>query len=230
MITTRHGCRVALVEDHALFAESLEIALSMEGHDVRRVRLPEAARSASSLLKRILRVEPRIVLLDLDLGQHGNAAPLIEPLSRAGVAVMVVTGSADRARWGECLRLGARKVLGKQTPLDDILVTIRRLRDGLPVMAPPERHELVDHWHAHRLELKRTRGRLDHLTHRESEVLAHLMDGRDVREIARIGVVSESTVRTQVKSILAKLEVSSQLAAVSVAYHAGWRLARLSTR
>jgi len=35
--------------------------------------------------------------------------------------------------------------------------------------------------------------------------------------------VSEATVRTQVKSILAKLEVSSQLAAVGLAYQVGWR-------
>ena len=47
------------------------------------------------------------------------------------------------------------------------------------------------------------------------------MRGRSVREIASIGVVSEATVRTQVKSILAKLEVSSQLAAVGLAHRMG---------
>lgn len=224
MIAARQGCRVALVEDHALFAESMEIALSMDGHDVRRIRLPESGRNVSSLLSRILRTEPQIVLLDLDLGPHGNAVPLIEPLTRSGTSVVVVTGSLDRVRWGECVRLGARKVLGKQVPLEEIRITIRRLRDGLPVMTPHERHDLVDEWRAHGRELQRARGRLDHLTHRESEVLAHLMEGRDVREIARIGVVSEATVRTQVKSILSKLEVSSQLAAVSIAHLAGWRL------
>ena len=43
-----------------------------------------------------------------------------------------------------------------------------------------------------------------------------------MREIATSSVVSEATVRTQVKSILAKLQVSSQLAAVGLANHAGW--------
>ena len=65
--------------------------------------------------------------------------------------------------------------------------------------------------------------RLDLLTTREREVLAHLMLGRTVREIAARSVVSEATVRTQVKSILAKLEVTSQLAAVGLAHHVGWR-------
>jgi two-component system nitrate/nitrite response regulator NarL len=36
-------------------------------------------------------------------------------------------------------------------------------------------------------------------------------------------VVSEATLRTQVKSILAKLEVTSQLAAVAVAHQAQWQ-------
>ena len=54
------------------------------------------------------------------------------------------------------------------------------------------------------------------------EVLGALMRGAPVREIARTSVVSEATVRTQVKSILAKLEMSSQLAAVGAAYKVGW--------
>jgi DNA-binding NarL/FixJ family response regulator len=43
-----------------------------------------------------------------------------------------------------------------------------------------------------------------------------------VREVAQEAFVSEATVRTHVKSILAKLGVSSQLAAVALARDAGW--------
>ena len=57
---------------------------------------------------------------------------------------------------------------------------------------------------------------------REAEVLGQLMDGRQVRQIAETSVVSEATVRTQVKSILSKLEVTSQIGAVGLAHHAGW--------
>lgn len=211
-----------MIEDHSLFAESLEIALEMEGHDVRRILLPEGGRSVNTLLPIILRSHPQVALLDLDLGTYGNGVRLVEPLTRAGVQVVIVTASIDRARWGECLRHGARKVLPKSSPLNDILATIRRITEGLPVISREEREELLKHWHQQLHETQVMRNRLEHLTHRESEVLAHLMDGRAVREIARMGVVSEATVRTQVKSILSKLEVSSQLAAVGVAHHVGW--------
>lgn len=222
MIGTRTGTRVAVVEDHSLFAESLEIALGMEGHDVRRIILPEGGRSVSTLLPIILRARPRVVLLDLDLGTHGNGVRLVEPLSKEGINVVIVTATIDRGRWGECLRYGARKVLAKSAPLNDILATIRKINEGLPVITREERDELLDHWHRQLQETKEIRNRLEHLTHREGEVLAHLMDGRAVREIARMSVVSEATVRTQVKSILSKMEVSSQLAAVGAAHHVGW--------
>ena len=135
----------------------------------------------------------------------------------------MVTGSTDRARWGDAIRAGARKVLSKSQPLRDILATVRRITAGLPVMDREEREELLAEWTRHAVEPQGLRERLDQLTIRESEVLGHLMKGRAVREIAGLSVVSEATVRTQVKSILAKLEVSSQLAAVGMAHEIGWR-------
>ncbi|QIX28601.1 response regulator transcription factor [Nocardioides sp. JQ2195] len=194
----------------------------MEGHDVRRIVLPEGGRSVHTLLPIIMRAKPRVALLDLDLGTYGNGGRLVEPLTLAGVNVVVVTSSIDRGRWGECVRYGARKILPKSSPLNDILATIRRITEGLPVMTQDEREELLKHWHAQVQEIQLIRSRLENLTHRESQVLAQLMDGRAVREIARMSVVSEATVRTQVKSILSKLEVSSQLAAVGCAHHVGW--------
>ena len=65
--------------------------------------------------------------------------------------------------------------------------------------------------------------RLSLLTPREGAVLGHLMKGHTVREIAIHSYVSEATVRTQVKSILSKLQVSSQIAAVGLAHRVGWR-------
>ena len=54
-------------------------------------------------------------------------------------------------------------------------------------------------------------------------MLGHLTHGRSVREIARADVVSEATVRTQVKAILTKLGVGTQLAAVCIAREAEWQ-------
>ncbi len=215
--------RVLIVEDHRLFAETVDLALTVEGYDVRRIEVPADPGSPGTLVATIVKQQAQVVLLDLDLGLFGDGERLIEPLSRSGANVVVITGSTDRARWGDAVRCGARKVLSKSQPLRDILATVRRIVAGLPVMDREEREELVSEWTRHRFEAQGFRERLELLTIRESEVLGHLMKGRAVREIAGLSVVSEATVRTQVKSILAKLEVSSQLAAVGMANEIGWR-------
>src|SRR6478609_207202 len=220
--SARAQMRILIVEDHMLFAESLELVLSVEGYDVRRIDVPDNANSPGTLLSSLVRLRPRIVLLDLDLGRFGDGVRLIAPLAKAGINVVVVTASSDRGRWGEAIRYGARTVLSKAQPLSNILATVRRINEGLPVLTHEEREDLLRTWHQQRSELQELLTRLSLLTARESQVLGRLMQGRTVHDIAVLSVVSEATVRTQVKSILAKLEVSSQLAAVGLAHQVGW--------
>jgi DNA-binding CsgD family transcriptional regulator len=66
------------------------------------------------------------------------------------------------------------------------------------------------------------RSPFDILSRREKFVLSQLMDGQNADSIARASIVSISTVRSQIKSILQKLGVNSQLAAVSLARQASW--------
>ena len=216
--------RLVIVEDHVLLAEALEMTLTGEGFDVRRIDLGlEEAISTALLLSTILRARPQVVLLDLDLGIGGDGVRLIAPLARARVHVVVVTASTDRGRWGQCIRHGARVVLSKNHPLRDVVTTVRRVQQGFAVMTTAQRDELLRAFFEQRRVADELATRLERLTRREQQVLDHLIEGRTVREIAELAVVAEATVRTQVKSILAKLEVSSQLAAVGCALKARWR-------
>ena len=65
-------------------------------------------------------------------------------------------------------------------------------------------------------------GCFDRLSARERQVLSALMRGETARDISRQSFVSLPTVRSQIRSILIKLGVSSQLAAVVLAYRSGW--------
>jgi two-component system nitrate/nitrite response regulator NarL len=214
--------RVLIVEDHALFAESLEIALRLEAFDVRRLDLASLGGTPSALASAALRVRARVALVDLDLGPYGDGLVLIETLGAAGSDVVVVTACADRAQWGACVQRGARKVLSKNGPLQEMLTTVHRLIQGLPTMTRDERDDLLGQWRRARTEDASRHERLARLTRREKEILTELVAGNGVHDIATGDVVSEATVRSQVKSILGKLEVSSQLAAVGLAHRLGW--------
>jgi two-component system nitrate/nitrite response regulator NarL len=212
--------RITIVEDHVLFAEALDVALTLEGHLVQRVSIEDHQPRGTGLFEAIIRTRPRVVLLDLNLGAL-NGSSVVQPLTAAGVAVVVVTASPDQARWGEVLSFGARTVLPKSAPLNTILASIRLIAKGRRILPRAERDRLLAHFHEQRGRVMDGRARLDTLSQREQEILDHLTNGETVREIARTSFVSEATVRTQVKSILAKLGVSSQLAAVSMAVRAG---------
>ena len=211
---------VTLFEDHNLFAEALAIVLSTHGHDAPLVDLPDDVGSVDSLIGLLLATSPDVVLLDLDLGLSGVAIEVIDGLLGEEIPVVVLTGSVDHARWGEYVYHGVEQVVPKNAQLEDLLATLRRIEEGLPPIHPEDHLALIDTWRSERAARREARDRLTTLTSRERQVLDHLAGGRNVDEIARIDAVSPTTVRTQVKSILAKLEVSSQLGAVAIAHRA----------
>ena len=221
MMRGQSPIRTVIVEEKLLFAEALDIALSREGLDVTRVT-PGLYRSTSTLLTAILRLRPTIALVDVDLDDTGLGRRLVTPLCRSGVAVVAMTATADDARWGQCLRHGARAVLPMTCTMRDVVTTVRLVSAGRPAIERPERERLVADYHREKAAIQVLRRSLDQLTNRERVVLGHLRDGLTVSEIAAYSCVSESTVRTQVKSILAKLGVTSQVAAVGAAHRAGW--------
>jgi DNA-binding NarL/FixJ family response regulator len=70
--------------------------------------------------------------------------------------------------------------------------------------------------------MEAAKGGFDRLSARERQVLSALMRGETARDISRESFVSLPTVRSQIRSILIKLGVSSQLGAVVLAYRSGW--------
>ena len=176
--------RVAVLDDHELVAESLEIALSVHGYDVRRIRVPDSGSAPAELVTVVRRIRPQVLLLDLDLGGFGDGTCLIGPLSRAGVRVVVLTGSTDHARWGAALAAGAWTVVPKSRGLNQVISVVRRVNEGIATLDLAERDRLVATWQQRLAEHSGDEERLGRLTAREAEVLGDLMRGMQVREIA----------------------------------------------
>jgi DNA-binding NarL/FixJ family response regulator len=210
---------VMIVDDHTLLVDSLSTVLSMQG--VSTVR-PELS-SAAAVHEGARATSPDLVLLDLDLGGAiGAGEDLIDQLTADGHRVVVVSGSRDAARLGSCLARGAHGVLSKALPVAALVDHVMTAARGEPVMAESQRLQLIA---AHRSSVSRERDRkalFNLLSEREKAVLGALVEGDSVGRIAASAVVSEATVRTQVRSILAKLGVNTQLEAVAIAGRHGW--------
>lgn len=216
--------RVTIIDRHTLFVDALALVLEGEGFIVRKIDTWHPEASIATILAKGLASAPHLVLLGESLGRHGDGTRLVSPLAAAGATVVLLVETDDSARWGLALQHGARGVLHKACCVHDALALVTRVRDGLSLISPDERQRLIQAAAEHQDELRTITERLARLTRCEREVLAALMDGAEAREIARANVVAEATVRGQIKSILSKLEVSSQISAVGAAHKVGWHL------
>jgi DNA-binding NarL/FixJ family response regulator len=105
----------------------------------------------------------------------------------------------------------------KAKPFDVLLQTVLTAAVGEPVMSEAERQKWLMRHYSHLAQERDLTQRLDRLSPREREVLELLAQGHRAAEIAEHFVVSMPTVRTQIRAILTKLQVNSQLEAVALA-------------
>jgi DNA-binding NarL/FixJ family response regulator len=123
----------------------------------------------------------------------------------------------------EAVRAGASGFLLKDAPPEDLVAAIRIVANGDAIVAPSVTRRLLDRF-ATRLPSVREeappRG-LAMLTERELEVLRHVARGLSNAEIARQLVVSETTIKTHVGNLLAKLGLRDRVQAVVFAYEVG---------
>jgi two-component system, NarL family, nitrate/nitrite response regulator NarL len=209
---------VAIVEDHRLLAEVLRSQLAAHRIDADIV----TADSSAALLTQLLDLRPDLVLLDLDLGAAGAGERLVGPLHAAGSRVVVVSGTDDMARVADALDEGAFGYCPKTVPFETL---IEKVRAALHAERPLDEvlHRQLRAELARREAERRARWEpFERLTDRERHTLIALSRGKSVRDIARSWVVSEATVRTHVRAVLAKLDAPSQLAAVAAALSTGW--------
>ncbi len=209
---------VVLVDDHPLLATAFRLQLQAAGHDVELVD----PGSRDHLIDDVVAHRADLVVLDLGLPFDGGGLSLVEPLVGAGVRVAILTGESDRSLWARCSAAGAEVILGKDEPLDTLIEAIGRLLHGLPVR-PHQRAELAELYRVYRAERERRRAGFEDLSKRERQILAGLVAGRGPNQLAECDFVSVQTIRTQIKSVLRKLDVNSQLEAVARATACGWR-------
>jgi two-component system, NarL family, nitrate/nitrite response regulator NarL len=211
---------VLIVEDHALLTEVLALAMRLQGFEEVHTAPPDDT-SPETVLALAAEVRPEVVLLDLHLGGR-LGIPMIGPLIDGGARVLILTGSQDRDLLAECLEAGAAGLFDKSQPFDNLMSIISDAAIGLTVLKPSAREELLAELRGRRRDERDRQALFESLSRREREVLMALVDGRSAEDIAASLGVSVATVRTHIQSVLRKLGVNSQLAAVALARRSGW--------
>jgi two-component system nitrate/nitrite response regulator NarL len=212
--------RVLVVDDHQLVVIGLELALRARDWTVQSASGPDAA----TVVAQAHEFRPDCVLLDLHLGEEmGSGVNLIAPLSETGAAVVMLTAETDVFLLASCIEAGAEGWIGKDAFLDRVVASIEEVMAGRPLIGRAAREAMLDDLRVRRDGLTRALSPFERLTPRERSVLSCLAEGMSADEIATTHYVSLATVRSQVRAVLQKLGVRSQLAAVAMVNRAGWK-------
>lgn len=209
--TPSRPIRVMVVDDHAMVRRGLATFLKVFDD----LQLAGEAESGEAAIQLCAEVRPDVILMDMILPTMDGATVTRAIRQRfPQVQVIALTSFKEGDLIKNALEAGALGYLLKDVSADDLALAIRAAHAGRATLSPDVTQVIV---HAAGQPPKPG---LD-LTERERVVLALMVEGLNNTQIAGRLVVSPSTIKSHVSSILAKLGVSSRTEAVTLALRHG---------
>lgn len=195
-------CRIIVADDHPLFREAM-------ARTVQRV-LPEALLEEAGDLQQVLELAsqgeaPDTLILDLRFPGLTGIDRLVDLRQQLRSTTLIVVSMVDEPSLIELVMAsGVDGFIGKSIAPDEIGAAILAIREG---------EVLVKYAPSGLLPNLGSDAELEHLTHRQHEVLRLIAQGKTNKEIARALDISPFTVRIHVSSLLKALNVTSRTAA-----------------
>jgi len=195
-------CRIIVADDHPLFREAM-------ARTVQRV-LPDALLEEAGDLQQVLELAsqgeaPDTLILDLRFPGLTGIGRLVDLRQQLRSTTLIVVSMVDEPSLIELVMAsGVDGFIGKSIAPDEIGAAILAIREG---------ELLVKYAPSGLLPNLGSDAELEHLTHRQHEVLRLIAQGKTNKEIARALDISPFTVRIHVSSLLKALNVTSRTAA-----------------
>jgi DNA-binding NarL/FixJ family response regulator len=209
--------RVLIADDQELVRDGFRLILQASG-----VEIAGEARDGREAVYLARRRAPDVVLMDIRMpGMNGLEATreLAGPEVTDPIAVLILTTFDLDEYVLEALRAGASGFLLKDAGRDQLVEAVRAVARGDALIAPSVTRRLIERFVERKLAPVPPEA--DELTPRELEVLRLIARGRSNAELAHDLVISETTAKTHVARILAKLRVRDRVQIVVFAYEHG---------
>ena len=212
--------RILLVDDQAMVRTGLRMILEAQDD----FEIAGEAGDGHEAVDAVLRLRPDVTLMDIRMPRLDGVAATREITRIAGSSTrVIVLTTFDLDEYVvDALHAGASGFLLKDAPAEVLLDGIRAVARGDALLAPSITRRLIDRFVAATPRLDaRVESDLATLTERERDVFVLVARGLSNDEIAARLHLSDSTIKTHVSSILAKLHLRDRVQAVVLAYEAG---------
>jgi len=207
--------RVVIADDQRMVREGLQLMLSLVGG----LEVVAITADGDEAVAAVAAHDPDVVLMDLRMPRCDGVSATGQVRARyPRTQVVVLTTFADDAEVLAALRAGARGYITKDAGAQEVARAIRRVAEGDADLDPGVQRrllELLPHYVQTEVTLR------DGLTDRETDVLRLIAAGLSNAEIAAQLVISESTVKTHVNHVFAKIDARDRAQAVAYAFRAG---------
>jgi DNA-binding NarL/FixJ family response regulator len=210
--------RVLIVDDDDLMRAGLRGVLSSD----ETIEVVGEASDGRDAVYRTRLLGPDVVLMDVrmpDLDGISATRVLLDAFPEVKV-VILTTFEQDDYIFG-ALSAGASGFLLKRTRPEELVAAVHTIAAGDSLLSPSVTSRVIERMAVHPGPDAASDARLEELTPREREVLEQMARGLSNAEIADALVIEESTVKTHVKRVIAKLDVRDRVQAVIFAHEAG---------
>jgi len=196
--------RIVIIDDHPLFREGVARTLNEEPG----IQVIGAGASAAEAVQLTQRLQPDVLLLDIDIPGHGlTVIPAV--IGQLSTRIMILTASSDEDYVITALKAGAHGYALKGVSSSELAEIIRTVHSGKGYVPP----ELAAHLLVGMVVPVEPANLLDVLTERERQILELVAGGSSNKEIARSLNVAEKTVKSYMTSIMQKLQVRNRVEA-----------------
>jgi two-component system nitrate/nitrite response regulator NarL len=202
--------RILLVDDHKTMLWGLERLIQAESPSFTLVGSASDGAEATTLCASL---HPDIVLLDLDLKGSSSIDFLPALVANGSTRVVILSANRDQGTLAAAVKAGARGVVSKEAPTDDVLLAVRKVHGGELWLDQSLMQALLGQLVAPAPKADPEAERIATLTARERDVIGMIVQGKGAlnKELAERAFISERTLRNHLTTIYQKLDVANRL-------------------
>jgi DNA-binding NarL/FixJ family response regulator len=208
--------RVLVADDQSMVRAGFRMLLS----DQEDIEVVAEASNGLEAVDKAARFDPTVVLMDIRMPELDGLEATRRILAADDSARILVLTTFDLDEYVyEALRAGASGFVLKDDPPEQLLAAIRTVAAGDALLSPAVTRRVIERFS--RLPPPSAPKEIDELSERELDVFRLIARGLSNAEIGKELFISETTVKTHVTHILAKLGLRDRVQAVVLAHQTG---------